>query len=274
MALASRSAQPGGGARRSVMRASSSAEAGSSGASCSAFQRQAQREQLARAHLAQRDARGDAFHVAGVLQLLAQRAPGRGRAAEHRGLQRADGLEPRLRLGAVAARRQQPALQQPAAHARHAGVEQREHGGRLFAAQRLHQLEVAPRGGRQLDQVAVALDRQALHVRERAALRVLGVAQQGRGRGMRVGEPSAFHAARLLLPSCSLSLRSPRPPSNCQAGRIDSVNGVAPRAAFRRCSKAGVTSALYSSSLGAMRAIQVSSASAGHSASAARRRSR
>jgi hypothetical protein len=118
-------------------------------------------------------------------------------------------LEPRLRLGAVAARRQQPALEQPAAHARHAGVEQREHGGRLFAAQRLHQLEVAPRGGRQLDQVAVALDRQALHVRERAALRVLGVAQQGGGRGVRVGErlgvPGGQAVAAHLLAELALA---------------------------------------------------------------------
>jgi DNA polymerase III epsilon subunit-like protein len=172
-------------------------------------QRQPQRQQFARAHLAQRDARGDALHVAGVLQLLAQRAPGRGRAAQHRGLQRADGFEPGLRLAAVAPGRQQPALQQAAAHARHAGVEQREHRGRVFAAQRLHQLEVAPRGGRQLDQVAIALDRQPLHVRERAALRVLGVAQQRGGRGMRVGErlgvPGGQAVAAHLLAELALA---------------------------------------------------------------------
>ncbi len=110
---------------------------------------------------------------------------------------------------------------------------------------RLHQLEVAPRGGRQFDQFAVALDRQPLHVRQRAALRVLGVAQQARrprrarwqAFGIPGGQAGAAQSART---ACA----RPAPPSNCQAGRTDSVKGCAARAAFRRCSKAGVTSAL------------------------------
>jgi hypothetical protein len=56
-------------------------------------------------------------------------------------------------LGAVAPGLQQPGLQQAAAHAGHAGVEQREQRGRVFAAQGFDQLQVAPRGGGQVDQV-------------------------------------------------------------------------------------------------------------------------
>ena len=80
-------------------------------------QRLLQRHQLARAHLAQRNARGDALHVAAAFQRAAQRVlqP----AAQLR-----DGLQPLGRFLPVAARAEQPALQGAAAHARHAGVQQ------------------------------------------------------------------------------------------------------------------------------------------------------
>ena len=97
-----------------------------------------------------------------------------------------DRFQPLLRLGALAPRLQQPALEHAAAHAGHAGVQQRKQRGRVLAAQRLHQFQVAPRGHRQVDQHVVALHLQALHVRQRAALGVLGVAQQRRRGGVRV----------------------------------------------------------------------------------------
>ncbi|MDT4826313.1 hypothetical protein FQZ97_596220 [compost metagenome] len=186
-------------------------------------QRKLQRHEFARAHLAQRDARRDAFHVARVLQLLAQRAPRCGGGAEPGGLQRTDGVEPALRFAAVAARREQPALEQAAAHARHAGVEQREHRGRVFAAQRLHQLQVAARGGRQLDQVAVAFHRQPLHVRQRAALRVLGITQQRGGSGVRVaqrfGVPGREAVAAHLLAELALAQAGIELPGRTQRQR-------------------------------------------------------
>ena len=61
---------------RAAMRASSACRAAQRAAPAAAAlsQRLAQADQLARAHLAQRDARGDALDVAGALELVAQRA--------------------------------------------------------------------------------------------------------------------------------------------------------------------------------------------------------
>ena len=103
-----------------------------------------------------------------------------------------DGVQPQLRLRALAPRLQQPALEHAAAHAGDAGVEQREQRGRVLAAQGLHQLQVAPGRDGQVDQFVVALDLQALHMGEGAALRVLGIGQQGGGGG--VGMHQFFRA--------------------------------------------------------------------------------
>jgi hypothetical protein len=60
----------------------------------------------------------------------------------------------------------------------------------LLAAQRLRQLQIALRGRRQVDQLARALDLQRADVRQRLALRVLGIAQQRGGGG--VGQASGL----------------------------------------------------------------------------------
>ena len=119
--------------------------------------------QLARAHLAQRDAalmRSTSLQPLSSSRSLAQRAA-------------CSGCDRAVPLGALARSRrgcQQPAFQQAAAHAGHAGVQQRKQRGRVFAAQGLRQFQVAPRGLRQVDQLVVALHLQALHMRQRAAL--------------------------------------------------------------------------------------------------------
>ena len=178
-------------------------------------QRDLQRHQLSRTHLAQRDAGGNALDVAGVLELLPQGAPWRRHRRRGRKIgrmQRADGFEPRLRLAAVALRRQQPALQAAAAHAGHAGVEQGEQRRRLFAAQRLHEFEVAARGRRQVDQVAVALDREPLQMRQHATLRVLRIADEGGRGGMRLrqrlGIPGREAGTGELLAQLALAQRA------------------------------------------------------------------
>ena len=114
-------------------------------------QRLPQAHQLARAHLAQRDARGDALDVAAALEFGAQRLPQASRAAAAMASSRSCASR------ALAPRLQQPALEHAAAHARHAGVEQREQRGRVLAAQGLHQFQVAPGRDGQLDQLVVAL---------------------------------------------------------------------------------------------------------------------
>jgi hypothetical protein len=88
------------------------------------LQGQLQADQFARAHLAQRDARGDALHIGAALELVTQ--PGPRSSARRQGgaiTQCGDGIQAMLRLGAVAPGRHQPAFQQPTAHAGHAGVE-------------------------------------------------------------------------------------------------------------------------------------------------------
>ena len=144
-------------------------------------ERQQQTRQLARAHLAQRNAGADALHVAAALEPLTQIAPGRP-------AQRGDGLLPPRGFMALAQRRQQPVLQQAAAHAGDAAVEQRKQRRRAFAAQRLHQLQVALRGQRQIDQRIAALHAQAVHMGQRAALGVLGIGQQRRRRRLGLGQ--------------------------------------------------------------------------------------
>ena len=141
------------------------------------LQREAQPGQLARAHLAQRDARGDALHVADLPQGVAQRL-------EAVVQQPRDGVVALRGLRALAQRVRQPVAQAAAAHAAAAAVQQRQQRRRVLAAQRARQLQVAVRGRRQLQQIAGAFDLEPGHVAQRLALGVLGKAQQRRCRGM------------------------------------------------------------------------------------------
>ena len=86
--------------------------------------------------MAQRHAGADALHIARAFEGVAQHFVALGAVV----LQRFDGSQAVHGLGAVALWREQPVFELAAAHARHAGVEQREQGGRVFAAQGLGQL--------------------------------------------------------------------------------------------------------------------------------------
>jgi hypothetical protein len=79
----------------------------------------------------------------------------------------------------------QPVAQQARTHRRAAAVEQRKQRGRLLAADRLGQFEVAPGGGIQADEFIFRFQRQAVHVLQAAPLRRLGIAQQRTGRAKR-----------------------------------------------------------------------------------------
>ena len=82
-----------------------------------------QTDQLARAYLAQAQARGDAFHIGAALDLGAQ-GGGQGGAVAGVGAQGGQGLQALFGLAAVAPGLQQPVFELAAAHAGHAGVEQ------------------------------------------------------------------------------------------------------------------------------------------------------
>ena len=184
--------------------------------------------QLARAHLAQRDARGDALDVADAAQRVAQRLEAVRDAA--RRWRRGAALATR----AVAQRVRQPVAQRAAAHAGAAGVEQRQQRRRCprraasASARGCGAWPAAGRAGRWRARTV-----QRAHVRQRLALRVLGIAQQRGGGGMRgAAGPAALKPARLATCSCSHSLRWPSAASNCQAGRCGAARRApAPRAA-------------------------------------------
>ena len=143
----------------------------------------AQTGEFARAHLAQGDAGVDALDVAHLAQRLADGVEAlRGFDGRQ---QRGDGVVAGAGHGAVAQRLGQPLAQATAAHAGAAGVNQREQRGRVFAAQGLHQLQVAQGGRRQVEQFGAARHLQRGHVGQRPALRVLGVAQQRSASGVR-----------------------------------------------------------------------------------------
>ena len=142
----------------------------------------AQAGQLARPHLAQGDAGGDAFDIADAAQRVAQ-------VIEARAVQSLDRIVPLARGTAFALRVREPLAQRARAHAGAAGVEQREQRGRVFAAQGLREFEVAMGDLRQVEQVSRALHLEPADVRERLALRVFGKAEQRRAsrvRGVRV----------------------------------------------------------------------------------------
>ena len=151
-------------------------------------QRVAQGHQLARAHLAQRRAGGDALHVACAFELFAQAAPDPCAAvAAQNGL----GVQALLRQLPVSWWAEQPGFEQAAAHAGHAGVQQRKQGGRVgsaFAPQGLCQLQVAAGADGQVNQRVRALHLHPLHMRQAAALGVFGVSEQGGSGCMCVGQ--------------------------------------------------------------------------------------
>ena len=149
------------------------------------------------------------------------------RSASRSGVEAGVRAAPRSRRAAAPATRalaqrvRQPVAQRAAAHAGAAGVEQRQQRGRVLAAQRLRQLEVAVRGRRQVEQVAGALAPSAC-----ARGRAPGPACARRRPAARRRRPAparrscALKPARLATRSCSHSLRAPSAASNCQAGRV------------------------------------------------------
>ena len=145
------------------------------------LQAQAQRDQLARAHLAQGNARAYAAHIGDAFESIAQSLPG---ASALRTLQGGNCVQALLGHAAVTRWLEQPALELAAAHAGLAGIEQRKQGGRIFSAQGLHQFQVAPGGDGQLDQAVVAGHFHFAHMAQGAALGVFGIGQQGGSGGM------------------------------------------------------------------------------------------
>ena len=138
----------------------------------------AQPGELARAHLAQRQARGDALDVADAAQRIAQ-------LAEPRRMKCIDRVVTLGCRAPFAPRVREPVAQRARAHAGAAGVDQRQQGRRILAAQRLREFEVAVRGRREVEKLARALHLERAHVRECLALRVLGEGEQRGAGGLR-----------------------------------------------------------------------------------------
>ena len=122
----------------------------------------AQPGQLARARALQRHARRDALDV----REAAQQRVDFGKTL----FKRRNGIVPHRKRAAVAQRMVQPVAQAPAAHAGGALIEQREQRRRRLAAQRLGELEVAPRRRIEAQVLATALGGKRRNVRERLAL--------------------------------------------------------------------------------------------------------
>jgi hypothetical protein len=179
-------------------------------------QRLAQAGQLARAHLAQRDACRDAFDIADPRSASRSTIEAIGEQLRwlvaHRGRR------------AVAQRLQSSTGAAPAAHAGAATVQQRQQRRRVLAAQRLHQLEVAVRRRRQLQQarwrastVSVRTCASAWPCVCSAKLSSAAAAACASARSC------ALKPASVATCSCAHSLRRPSAASNCQAGRAVSA---------------------------------------------------
>ena len=69
--------------------------------------------------------------------------------------------------------------QQACAHAGGGGVEYRQQGRRRFAAQGFGEFQVASGSGVELDEITVAFGLDRLNMRQRGALRVLDIVEQG-----------------------------------------------------------------------------------------------
>ena len=156
----------------------------------------------------ERDARRDALNVAGALssaRSLPQAAPAQRAMADRRALACA-----RSRAGASS--QPQPA----AAHAGHAGVQQRQQRG-ASAAQGLHQLRVAARL-RQSISSPFAAPPPGAHVRQRRGPACSALGQQ-RGGGGGVGGGSPRRSRRPgWRPAAAPALRRPSGASNWKAG--------------------------------------------------------
>ena len=142
----------------------------------------AQAGQVARAGAAQGDAAGDALDVGALAQDFVDVLVGCSAAIAQQG---GNGILTAAQGVVVAQRVVQPVAQRAAAHAGGAGVEHGEQGGRSFAAQGFADFQIAPRRGVEQHIVAFAFHAQALDVGQLAALRVLGIFQQGAGGGNR-----------------------------------------------------------------------------------------
>ena len=143
-------------------------------------QRIAQPGEVARARAAQRDARHDALDVDRPAQAFRQ--PSHDGAVAS---QRIDRVVTRRSLRLVAQRLREPLAQQPAAGNRRACVEQRAQRRCRVAAERLRDLEVAPRRRIESDELAGGFDVQRADMLERCQLRGIRVREQRAGRADR-----------------------------------------------------------------------------------------
>ena len=159
-----------------------------------ALQRLHQTDQLTRTHLAQAQTGADALHIGAAFDARTQALPvGRLRSIRVTystfAAQQTNRLQARAGLAAFAPGCEQPAFELAAAHGAHAGIEQGEQRGRVLAAQRLHQLQIAPGAGRQVHQLGIALHLQRGNVGQRPALGVFGIGQQTGAGGVRQLQP-------------------------------------------------------------------------------------
>ncbi len=152
---------------------------------------------IAGARVSQCNAPTDAFDVGAALECAGECGGGVGALQ-----QRADGVAPMREDFAVAQGMVQPVPQQARAHAGGGGVEHAQQRRRGLAAQRFGELQVAPRGGVELDELAVALGVDRLDMGEGGALGDLDVVEQ-RARGgdalVQVGHAEAGEVAAAEL---------------------------------------------------------------------------
>ena len=145
-----------------------------------------------------------------------QRAPRRGVGDPLR-----DGVVPRRRRVLRAQRMREPVPQQPAARRGGAAVEQRQQRRRRLAAQRLGDLEIAPRRGVEQQMLARGLD-----VERRGRAPAPTAASTPRSRTARLrrrrarSRSSTPKAARSCVPKCFASARVAAAASNCHAGSV------------------------------------------------------
>ncbi len=149
----------------------------------------AQAGQVARTGAAQCDARGDAFHVDAGFEMVV--------GGVMHVAQLLHSIQPRAQHVAVAQRMVQPVGEQAAAHVGGAGVEQRQQGGRGFAAQGLGDLQVAPRGGIHAHVAVGVVHLHGANMRDTLALREPRVAEQRTRRFQSDGEIVAAEAGQV-----------------------------------------------------------------------------
>lgn len=120
---------------------------------------------------------------------------------------------------AIACRVRQPVAQQLTAHARASPARQRQRGRCVFAAQGLHQRQVALHRLRQARQLIGAFDLPAAHIRQRFTLVCSAERSIAAAAACAAFKAWTPNPASVATCSCSRSLRLPNSLSTCHGGR-------------------------------------------------------